>query len=376
MKQNAKYLSVLLCLLAAVQLFAQKKAANIAMVMPFCSEKIMANPDCYDAQLGNLCREYYQGALIALDSLEQASVSLRLSVYDTNNDSMVLLKILQKPQLKDAELIIGPVMQGGNKMMTNFVKGRGVYHVSPLMTFSKTRLDDAYWISANPDLPTYATFLYNYISQLTHDSANIILVSDKSSLDKNINSVIRQITPTGKMMKVKLVEFEKSIDLVKHLSLTLPNHVIIPSGNESNINTVLRRIKDTVETFRITCYGFPHWLEFKNADYDVWQRLDMHIVSPFFVDYDNLRVQAFIAAYRERFHTEPSEVAFKGYDQLLLFGTGLAENGKNFITKIDNKPQPALHTRFLFRRQKEGSSYQNEFLNVIRMDDYKLRRVN
>jgi hypothetical protein len=364
------------CLLAAFQSFAQKKASNLALVMPFCSAKIIANPDCYDAQLGNLCREYYQGALIALDSLEKAKVSIRVSIYDTENDSMTLLKILQKPQLKEAELIIGPVMQGGNKMMTNFVKGRGVYHVSPLMTFSKTRLEDAYWISANPDLPAYASFLYNYISVLTHDSANVILVSDKSSLDKNINAAIRQIAPTGKMMKIKLLEYEKGIDLVKHLSRTQPNHIIIPSGNESNINSLLRKIKDTTDAFRITCYGFPHWLEFKNADYDVWQRLDMHIVTPFFIDYADERAKAFIAAYRERFFTEPSEAAFKGYDQVLFFATGLDQHGKGFITKMDNKLHPSLHTRFLFKRQKEGSSYQNYFLNVVGLEEMRLKRIN
>src|SRR5450631_3672082 len=91
--------------------FLQKKSNNISLILPFCSKKIIDNPNCYDAQLGNICREYYQGALIALDSFERGRLPISLSVFDTENDSSTLLKILQKPQLKETELIIGPVWQ-------------------------------------------------------------------------------------------------------------------------------------------------------------------------------------------------------------------------------------------------------------------------
>ncbi len=371
-----KSLFLFLFLCSSAHLIAQKKSNNIAMVMPFCSKQILANPDCYDAQLGNLCREYYQGALIALDSFERAKVAVTLSVFDTENDSMTLLRILQKTQLKSSELIIGPVLQGGNKLMSGFVKETGVYHISPLMTFSKTRLDDAFWISANPDIPTYATFLYNYIVTQNHDSANIIIVSDKSPLDKNITTVLKQIIPKSKTVSIKFVEYERGFNMIKYLSQSLTNHIILPSSNEATVNGVFKNIKDTNDGFTMTTYGFPQWLEFKNMDYEVWQRMNVTVLSPYFIDYDNEQVKIFIESYRARFYTEPTEAAFKGYDQLLLFGMELATNGKNFISKMENKTFSTLNTRYYFKRQEEGASYQNYFLNVLKLEELKLRRVN
>ena len=150
-----RHILTYLLLAASLQVFAQgKKANNISLLLPFCSKQILADPNYKDAELGNLCREYYQGALIALDSFEKAEVNVRLSVFDTENDSLTTYKITQKTAFKESELIIGPVRQGGNKVLSQFARKNNVFHVSPLMTFSRTKLDDPFWVSANPDLPS------------------------------------------------------------------------------------------------------------------------------------------------------------------------------------------------------------------------------
>ena len=356
--------------------FAQKKSNNISLILPFCSKKIIENPDCYDAQLGNISREYYQGALIALDSFERGHLPINLSVFDTENDSSVLGKILQKPQLKETELIIGPVWQNENKAIANFAKERNVFHVSPLMTFSKIRLDDPLWISANPDVTSYATFLYNYILKQNHDTSNIIVVSDKSSFDKNFTASFKQNIPSSKTVKIKYVDYEKGINIVKHLSLTTSNHIIIPSSNEPTLIGVFKSIKDTDDTFKMTTYGFPHWFEFKNPDFDVWQRMNASIITPYFINYDDENVKRFIESYRTKFATEPTDAAFKGYDQMLLFGNSLANNGKSFITSMENKTYQSLATKYHFTRKNSEESFQNDYLNVIKLEDLKMKKVN
>jgi hypothetical protein len=86
-----------------------QESPRIVMLMPFCSKKILANPNHSDAQLSNLSREYYQGAMIAADSLERAAIPILLSVFDTENDSLVLVSLLKKNALKEADFILGPV---------------------------------------------------------------------------------------------------------------------------------------------------------------------------------------------------------------------------------------------------------------------------
>jgi hypothetical protein len=372
-----KSLNLFLCLILLVfASVAQKRTNNIVMLMPFCSKQILTNPNHSDAQLGNLSREYYQGGLIAIDSLERAKVPVRLSVFDTENDSMIMVNILKKTQLKDAELILGPVMQGGNKVLTDFVKGKDIYHVSPLMTFSRTKLVDPSWISANPDLPSYGKLLYQYIRDRNKDSVNIIIISDKSSLDKTISASLKQANLANKSIKIRTVDFVKGMSLETYLSKTLYNHIIIPTTSENVVNGTIRGIKDTALFSNVTVYGFPQWLEFKNPNYVAWQQANVQIASPFFVNHDRQDVKAFIIAYREKFYTEPSEAAYKGYDQMLYFAAMLNEHGKKFGKKMEGEPQEVLHTTFDFRKQDDKGGYQNYYINWIGIREFKFVKLN
>lgn len=372
MKKAAIILSLIVISFSAI---AQgKKAHNIALVMPFCAQKIIDNPNHAEAELGNISREYYQGALIALDSFERAKIPVRLAVFDTDNDSLTMVKQMQKTAFKESEVVIGPILQGGNKMLTPFSKDKKVFHVSPLMTFSKTRINDAFWISSNPDIPGYAQILYDYFLSLHKDSANIIVVSDKSSYDKNIVSAFRLITPpVGKQLKIKVVDYSATLDITQHFSAKIPNYVVVPTSKEQTANKILYQLKDT--SAAVSCYGFQPWYDFKNIDFDLWQRKNVHIVTPFFVDYNDTLVKEFVRAYREKFSTEPTEAAFKGYDQMLLYGYAIHLYGRNFMEKLAEHNLQALHTTYRFKKQKEGF-WQNTFLNIIRLKDDVPVKIN
>lgn len=361
---------VLFCMPAWAQ---QKKACNVSLLLPFCSKQIMENPNHENAELGNLCREYYQGALIALDSFERAGVNIRLSVFDTENDSLTVLKIMQKTAFKESELIIGPVRQGGNVVLSQFCRKNEVYHVSPLMTFSKTKLDDPFWVSANPDLPSYAGITVKHIISL-HPNAQIIVVADKSTIGKSMGAAFKQLS-NDKKLKIKVLDYNSALDLSLYTSTTAPNHIIVAATQENVVNGTLRNIKDTTHIPQLYTYGLMQWFDFKVVDYNLLQKCNAFILSPFYVDYTRPEVIDFVQRYRERFSTEPSEAAIKGYDQMLLFTDALNKSGKRLMDNLNDKSIKMLGTTYRFVRQKE-SSYQSGYLNILKLENYQLSPVN
>lgn len=371
MKRFYTALMLALCFLPA--LAQQKKACNVSLLLPFCSKQIMENPNHTDAELGNLCREYYQGALIALDSFERAGVNIRLSVFDTENDSMTVVRIMQKQGFKESELIIGPVRQGGNVVLSQFCRKNEIYHVSPLMTFSKTKLDDPYWVSANPDLPSYAGITVKHITGI-HPNAQIIVVADKSTIGKSMSAAFKQLA-TDKKLKIKVIDYSSTLNLSLYTSTTAPNHIIVAATQESAVNGTLRSIKDTTTIYQLHTYGLMQWFDFKVIDYNLLQRCNTYILSPFYVDYTRPEVIDFVQRYRDRFFTEPSEAAIKGYDQMLLFTDALNKNGKKLMDNVNDRSIKMLGTTYRFTRQKEGS-YQSAYLNILKLENFRLTPVN
>ena len=52
--------------------------------------------------------QYYEGAMIAFDSLKNQGLNVKLYVYDVSNDSTMIEKIIQKPEFTSLNLIICP----------------------------------------------------------------------------------------------------------------------------------------------------------------------------------------------------------------------------------------------------------------------------
>jgi ABC-type branched-subunit amino acid transport system substrate-binding protein len=352
------------------RLTAQTRDNKVVLLMPFCTKLTLDNPTNSNAQLSNLSREYYQGALVALDSLERSEIRLSLTVLDTQNDSNVTVNLLKKAAMRDCDLIIGPILQGGNKVISNFVKEKNSLHVSPLMTLSKTKYNDPNLVSPNPNIALYPKFICQKIKKDAGD-LSIIIISDKSSLDKTVTAAFKQLQLQQKGLKLRIVDYTAALDIQSVLQGAQMNHIVVPSSSEQVVNRVLKNIRDTALLSRITFYGFPQWMEFKNPDYRLWEQANVRIATPYFVDYERPEVKHFVRVYRARFYTEPTEAAFKGYDQLLFLCRGLDEYGLKLFQKMDNDTVQMLGSSYNFKKQEDKSGYQNTVIHFVGIKELK-----
>lgn len=87
------------------------------MLLPFQEDKRMV--------------EYYEGFLMAVDSLKRTGVSLDLYVYDSGKDISTLNTILAKNEMKSMNIIIGPMHQNQIKPLSDFAEKNDIRLVIP-----------------------------------------------------------------------------------------------------------------------------------------------------------------------------------------------------------------------------------------------------
>lgn len=76
---------------------------QVALLLPF-----MTNETTQSSATSRFV-EYYEGLLLAVDSLRNMGTSIELSVYDTGNGTKKVKEILKEDALSNANLIIGAV---------------------------------------------------------------------------------------------------------------------------------------------------------------------------------------------------------------------------------------------------------------------------
>lgn len=88
-----------------------------ALILPFQEDKRMV--------------EYYEGFLMAVDSLKRTGTSLDLYVYDSGKEVSTLNTILAKNEMKNMDVIFGPMHQNQIKPLSDFAEKNDIRLVIP-----------------------------------------------------------------------------------------------------------------------------------------------------------------------------------------------------------------------------------------------------
>ena len=368
------YLIISLFLLNFQSIAQNKSMIKIALLMPFCAEEINQNPNHKNADLGNACREYYQGLLIAADSLKIAGFNIEITVFDTEKDTLKFKKLLNNEAVQNADFIIGPVIKEGQLMMQHFKNKKNAFHLSPLFTFTKTKIYDERAIAAYPDLTYYADYFVSYLNK-NSSVGNIVILVGKDVSDKSLANYLKQIVKPEFPLKVKQIDLVKVTDIYKNLSKENNHFIFIASDDENQINVALKMIADTSNTFKMNTFGLRKILDFNIINTEYWLKSNLHIISPFYIDYSNLLTKKFIETYRNHYETEPNEYAFVGYDQLIMTVSTFAQTNGSFKDLNKIAPFSLMSNRYLLKEKNNASGLQNSYLHILKYTDEGLVEV-
>ena len=121
--------------------------------------------------------EYYEGFLMAVDSLKRTGTSIDLYVYDCNKESSSLNSILAKSEMKNMNVIFGPAQQQHIKPLAAFAKKNDIRLVIPFSSKEGEVFNNPFIYQINtPQSYLYSgsiRALYTPISKRQRDSSGI-----------------------------------------------------------------------------------------------------------------------------------------------------------------------------------------------------------
>ena len=105
-----------------------------------------------------------------------------------------------------------------------------------------------------------------------------------------------------------------------------------------------------------------------NLDPKNYFDIGIELLSPYWIDYSKRDVINFNRNFRNYFFTEPEEISFAwlGYDITYYFLSGLAINGRRFISNPQMHNPDLLSTEFDFRRERRRNGFENHKLFLIK----------
>ncbi|MEW5845083.1 MAG: LysM peptidoglycan-binding domain-containing protein [Bacteroidota bacterium] len=360
---------------------------NVALLLPFTQtgnqaqtlvddvdQKDVHDPTGQLSQITQVSLEFYEGFLLALDTLKKIGISVNLNVHDTKRSSNEVAKIIESKDMPKSDLVIGPYIYEEIKPVAQFAAKNNINFVSPIYSNKEGLADKENVISVSQSLQNQ---LEIFIKNLKVDpSKNYLVIYDStiwySPGLKHFDSLLTQkLSSVGgayskynhKTAAYRSVDVQER--LLKMLKRDTVNVVIVPSDDEPFTAEILGSLYAVKSYYNLNTevYGPSRWRKLKNLPPDYLFALNTHVFSPFYVDYSQKDVKTFVEKYREQFRSEPTQFSFLGYDVAFYFISALKEFGPSMTPCLSTYSLRTLQTNFKFNITKEGYTLNtNQFL--------------
>ncbi len=367
--------------------YSKSKTIRVALMLPLnlAKNETMITTYVSDPNKNSLAAknteqifEFYEGALTAMREYQLKGFNVQLDVYDTerSGNAAKMDEICSDPELKEADLIIGPLYTENVPRVAKFAKDNQIAMVSPFAIRNELLKDNPYLFQVTPCAPTSIEETTNFFAGMS-DCNLILLHGSESALKpaeittlRNYREVIKSLPD----VPLKEVDFDNGgNDVLKSALNIAENNVIVVTStdNEVFISKIINYLTNLTknEMYKIVLLGSQSWERVNNIDVEFLQGMNFCYRSANFINYDDSKVRDFVQDFRGRFHAEPAIYGFAGYDITNYFMDQLASKGKYFHFCPPSSAGKGLVYKFDFRKDSPMGGYENHTNFVLRYSD-------
>ncbi|QIU96309.1 LysM peptidoglycan-binding domain-containing protein [Bacteroides faecium] len=331
-----------------------------ALVLPFQEDKRMV--------------EYYEGFLMAVDSLKRTGTSLDLYVYDSGKDVSTLNTILAKNEMKKMDVIFGPMHQNQIKPLSDFAEKNDIRLVIP---FSQ-KGEEVFNNPAVYQINTPQSYLYSEVYEhftRQFPNAHVIFIeptiADKEKADF-ISGLKQELKSKGVSMQT--VNESATKETLKAALRNDKENIFIPT---SSTNVLLIKalpqltllVRDNPEQ-NIHLFGYPEWQIYTKDHLDSFFELDVYFYSSFYTNTLFPAAVQFTNDYHKWYSKDLTSkfpnYAMLGFDTGFFFLKGLSRYGSELENNLPKMSLTPIQTGFKFQRVNNWGGFINKKVFFIR----------
>ena len=331
--------------------------------------------------------DFYEGFLLALDSMQQVGIKVRLNLYDSEFSEQVVDSILMNNDFINTDLIIGPVPVNLQKVVSDFSYKNQIPMVSPLSSNDELLSKNPFYFQVNPTKDYIVRKTSDFIGDEFYDKNFIIMTlgnADELKENNLVNLVRDKFFSSGVYNNLNEIRFTE-VDFTrggnlgywqvkKILKPNMENVIFIPATENTNereamLSRAINSLHVLAEEFDITLVGMSDYPRFASISTEYFHQLKLSYLTPYRIDYSRIAVNNFIKKYRKSFSSEPEEYSysFRGYDIGLYFIGAYQQFGKNFTECIGGyRNDGLLQSNFNFQKVDARSGFMNHTLYIMK----------
>ena len=329
--------------------------------------------------------EYYEGFLMAVDSLKRNGVSIDLYTYNSGPENASLNGILSRKEMKEMDIIFGPLHQQHIKPLADFAQKNDIRLVIPFTSKDNSvfRNPSIYQINT-PQSYLYSEVYDHFVRQFPN--ANVIFIEastgakDKAEFIKGLKDELK-----NRSIPTKSLKEDATAESMKAVLRNDRENIFIPtSGNNVTLIKILPQltllVRDNPDS-TIHLFGYPEWQTYTKDHLEAFFELDTYFYSSFYTN--NLLPAAinFTRNYRRWYGKDMDErypkYGMLGFDTGYFFLKGLSKYGSELEKNMHRMDLVPIQTGFKFQRVNNWGGLINKKVFFVRFTkNYELIKLD
>jgi len=329
--------------------------------------------------------EYYEGFLMAVDSLKKQGVSIDLYTYDTKGREATLNSILSKKEMKNMDIIFGPAKAQDIDVLATFADKNNIRLVVPFAPKVDEVFKNPHIYQINTPQSYLYSEVYEHFTRKFSDS-NVIFLN-ASNGDREKDEFIKGMKTELKNNGISYRDFTVTDNFYEITTVmdTLRNNIFIPTSGKSTalvkILPQLTQIRRERPNYMMNLFGYPEWQTYTNDYLASFYEIDTYFYSSFYTN--NLFPAAvhFTNSYRRWYSKDMANIYPKygmlGYDTGYFFLKGLSKYGNKMEENLNSIQVTPIQTGFKFERVNNWGGFINRKVFFVHFSkDYELIKLD
>ncbi len=341
--------AILFCFLQTSNVHAQTEVVKhkIAIFAPLYLDSAFDNNDEYRyarnvfPKFINPGLEFYEGAQLALDSLNKENAPLEVFIYDTRSSKETLTDQLSNSELNGVELIIAHCSSAELKAFAEAGLRKNIPVINVNLPNDGGVTGNPFFVVMNPTLKTQCEGIYKHI-QKNYSLNPIVVFRRKGQLEDRIKSYFDDFgkSTVAIPLQFKYVDLTDSftVNQLKPYLDTTSQTLCVAGSLDENFGKRLTQQLATLkkQKYQATIMGMPTWdvISFNKPEY---KGIEIIYSTPFYNAKTDKVSVSITNKFNKIMYARPSDMVFRGYEVIWKYAKLLMQYDDEITSNLGNK---------------------------------------
>lgn len=371
------------CLLLTVTVTAQdnqRKTPDVTVLLPLYIDSAF-NASGYKLGNGGIPRymlpalDFYQGMMLAIDSLKKEKIQLTVNFHDTRSISGSTDSLLATESLRQTDLLIALFT---NRNEIKPIANHALQNEIPLLSYTFPNdggvTGNPFLVLINPTLRTQLEAIYKYL-QRNYPLQTIYLYKRKGATEDLIRQTLEDLngkTPASRL-KIKTIELNDNFtseEATAPLDSTREN-LIVCGSLQDEFAWLLTKTLGAAKNYRQTIVGMPTW----ESGRDLSQFAEIIYPTNFQTQRNEKAARKIAEAYQQKMAGRATDMVYKGFEALYRFGKIVARYPDQFMLHLSDKSFNLLNDFDIRNVSTPTDYFENKKIYFIRKFQGQIKTI-